>query len=59
MKRCVIMVSGGSYRAPGQCAKKHGLKRVKMIDRTVLICKHHQNVIEAGRVLPVKARAGR
>lgn len=54
MKRCVIMVSGGNnYRGPGQCRKEHGLRVVRLIDRRILICPHHQKVLERGRTVEI------
>lgn len=49
-KRCEVLVRAGTYRAPGQCEKRLGLKRVKLADITVLICAHHAAVIGRGTV---------
>lgn len=46
--RCEVMVRAGTYRAPGQCEKRLGLKRIKLADTTVLMCAHHVAMIERG-----------
>jgi len=53
MKRCAIMVTSGTYRAPGQCAKRHGLRLVKLVDRQIDVCAHHRQVLAAGRAVAV------
>jgi hypothetical protein len=45
MKRCAIMVSAGTYRQPGQCQKKFGLRLVKLVDREIPVCAHHRSVL--------------
>ena len=45
------MVSAGTYRAPGQCQKKHGLRLVKLIDQRIPACAHHRAVLEKSGIL--------
>lgn len=52
MSRCALMVSGGTYRQPGQCAKVHGLRRVRLSDGSrVPACAHHRAVLEKSGVV--------
>ena len=47
-RRCDVMVRAGTCRAPGQCQKRHGLKRVKLADTTILVCAHHSEMLGRG-----------
>jgi hypothetical protein len=51
-KRCSIMVSAGTYRQPGQCAKRHGLRLVRLTDRKLPVCAHHRAVLDKAGVVP-------
>ena len=46
--RCDVMVRAGTYRAPGQCEKRLGLKRIKIGDMVRRVCAHHIAMLERG-----------
>lgn len=51
--RCALMVSAGTYRAAGQCAKRHGLRRTPLADgRLIPACAHHRAVLAQAGVVP-------
>ena len=51
MPRCALMVRGSNYRQPGQCEKKHGIRKVKLDDVQISACAHHRAMIGRGGVV--------
>jgi hypothetical protein len=47
------MVTGSSYRSPGQCRKVKNLRRVQLVDRKILVCAHHDKVLNSGGIKSV------
>ena len=56
MTRCALMVRGSNYRQPGQCEKKHGIRKVKLDDVQIPACAHHRAMIGRGSVPRIVGR---
>lgn len=52
-KRCEILVTSGTYRRPGRCEKRLGIKKVPIGTKMVGLCAHHRAVLERGKLLEV------